>query len=157
MLSKYLLYMGHRHELKRTVTASALLNQIECRYKDANFTALPSAAYCGQITHSTAMSFTRTSTGVSFSGTVLNATCKNREGLLCGTSIDLDTVLGNKNGKFDWNSSNFSKSAQDIYFDGTLLHASLQNDAGLWQRDCISLDHYIANIDGELQFQQSSQ
>ncbi|KAJ3546967.1 hypothetical protein NM208_g1738 [Fusarium decemcellulare] len=72
--------------------------------------------------------------------------------------FDLNTVLGNSGGSFEWGGENFADSAEDISFelegdDGIpVLRASLGGgDDERYDAD-INLSEHIANVDGEFQY-----
>ena len=102
------------------------------------------------------MAFSTTSYNISLTGTVLRAFCKDDAGEYCDSSIDLDTVLGNADGKFCEGAygtfrvgvEGLAKSAHDVRLDGVVLRATLKDKAGGWREASISLDDCLLNLDG---------
>ncbi|KAF9873423.1 CVNH domain-containing protein [Colletotrichum karsti] len=87
-------------------------------------------------------------------GHILHAQLRNENGDLNDTSIDLNTVLGNDNGRFDWSGGGFSDSAENIRFEieggenVPILRARLFNLEGeAIDADC-NLSERIGNDNG---------
>ncbi|KAK3814644.1 MAG: CVNH domain-containing protein [Linnemannia gamsii] len=91
----------------------------------------------------------------------LKASCQDCSGSWSPTSLDLNIILGNTNGKFTWGGIDFSKSARDTALDGqtSILTATL--DTGFEKEDepgnvevedKINLSEKIQNEGGSLKF-----
>ena len=98
----------------------------------------------------TTMSFSHSSHSIHLRGTVLHARCKDQHGEYRESSIDLDAVLGNNDGRFTLHGGNFAHSARDVQLDGTELSATLRDTDGEWHRTSIDLNRCIGNSDGRL-------
>ncbi|KAI1467819.1 CNVH-domain-containing protein [Daldinia caldariorum] len=82
----------------------------------------------------------------------LHATCRTPAKTEQKSRLDLDTILGNSNGRFEVGSSNFSKSATEIRLEGTILSARLRDKDGVEREDTINLDAVLENVNGKLTF-----
>lgn len=99
------------------------------------------------------MSFSKTSTNIKLTGTAtLEADCQKTAGGSTASTLDLDTGLGNTEGKFDRKSKKFTLSAKDIKLDGTVLKATLSTTAGSLLPASTNLDDYVQNDEGVLKF-----
>ncbi|KAJ7451966.1 Cyanovirin-N [Mycena latifolia] len=67
------------------------------------------------------------------------------------TTLNLDHVLGNNEGRFDTNGSNFSGSASMYGLNGTTLVARLRSADGNHHDAHIDLNSFISNRDGRLE------
>ena len=67
-------------------------------------------------------------------------------------SLDLDTKIGNRNGRFDFDGTNFSKTAQEIRLEGTRLRAELYTDRRGVERDSLDLAGVLEIVDGRFAF-----
>ncbi|OJJ81484.1 CVNH domain-containing protein, partial [Aspergillus glaucus CBS 516.65] len=87
---------------------------------------------------------------------VLVAQLKNDDGELIDSSIDLDEILGNDDGQFQWGDGNFSKTADDVEldFEGEVpvLQAQLTEADGSFVPAEINLAERIINENGDLVF-----
>ncbi|KAH6672932.1 Cyanovirin-N [Halenospora varia] len=71
--------------------------------------------------------------------------------------FDLNTVLGNNNGRFSWGDGGYLESAQEFRFsvegDGIpVLRAQLRNADGEWVESDVNLDERIKFQDNQLVF-----
>ncbi|OTB15017.1 hypothetical protein K445DRAFT_376434 [Daldinia sp. EC12] len=82
----------------------------------------------------------------------LHALCRTPAKTEQKSRLDLNTILGNSNGRFELGSSNFSKSATDINLKSTLLSARLRDKDGVQREDTINLDAILENVNGKLAF-----
>ncbi|KAJ7706632.1 Cyanovirin-N [Mycena metata] len=97
------------------------------------------------------MSFAENSEFVRLEGTVLHAQCRDKHNNLHESSIDLDHILGNKDGHFDHHSSRFHESASICGLNHTTLVASLRKDGGGYRDAAIDLNTIIKNHNGKLE------
>ncbi|KAJ5381938.1 uncharacterized protein N7496_004366 [Penicillium cataractarum] len=108
------------------------------------------------------MSFHASATNIELEdGHILKATLLNSEGEEVDSELDLNEIIGNNNGSFEWGGENFQDSAEDIEFsrderdDGEaipVLRASLGNLEGENVSADINLAERITNEDGHLKF-----
>jgi hypothetical protein len=103
------------------------------------------------------MSFSATSTKIKLKkdGHTLSAICKTRSGGSVKSKLNLNTCLGNNDGRFTWGGENFSLSAWKVKLhdsdDGLKLKAHLQRvDPNDHIHDSVNLDERITNDDGTL-------
>lgn len=82
---------------------------------------------------------------------ILLADCRTIDGSYRFSSLDLDTLLGNIDGKFVWGKQGFSQSAREVSLEGTILTADLMNMAGVWVSASADLNPFIQNNDGVLE------
>lgn len=80
----------------------------------------------------------------------LMATCRQHDGTMRSSFLDLNKHLANIDGHFVPGGENFSRTAHDITLDGSRMKAKLQRRDGIWQPDSIDLDLMIKNEDGTL-------
>ncbi|KAK1828814.1 CVNH domain-containing protein [Podospora conica] len=92
-------------------------------------------------------------------GHMLRAALRNGNGDLVDAELDLNSVLGNNDGNFEWGAGDFAGSAEEITFsieggDGVpILRANLRNCEGeLIHRD-VNLSERIGNQDGQFVFE----
>ncbi|KAK0664634.1 hypothetical protein QBC41DRAFT_283636 [Cercophora samala] len=103
------------------------------------------------------MAFQLTSRGVHLSGSTLHAECRDWNSDWISTSLELDEVLGNSDGKFSLSDKNFSHSAKNLrLLRGSKLSASLRRRDGQLAKATFDLNLCVANINGHLQFQKPS-
>lgn len=81
--------------------------------------------------------------------TTLIADCFGPSGFT-ESRLDLDTLLGNRDGTFRMRSSGFSPSARNVSLETTVLQAKLQMDDRRWTRATLDLSRLIGNEDGRL-------
>ncbi|CEJ59960.1 hypothetical protein PMG11_08558 [Penicillium brasilianum] len=108
------------------------------------------------------MSFHASATKIELEdGHILKATLRNSEGEEVDSELDLNKIIGNNDGSFQWEGENFQDSAEDIEFsrderdDGEaipVLRAQLGNLEGENVSADINLAERIANEDGHLVF-----
>ncbi|OOQ89022.1 Cyanovirin-N like protein [Penicillium brasilianum] len=108
------------------------------------------------------MSFHASATNIELEdGHILKATLRNSEGEEVDSELDLNKIIGNNDGSFQWGGENFQDSAEDIEFsrderdDGEaipVLRAQLGNLEGENVSADINLAERIANEDGHLVF-----
>ncbi|KAG0075443.1 hypothetical protein BGZ93_000974 [Podila epicladia] len=92
----------------------------------------------------------------------LEANCQDCKGAWQSTSLDLDNVLGNKNGTFFWGDKHFSETAQTVDLDSKTANLSAyleymdMSDPDGPQTDYkdanVVLSDRIHNDDGQLRF-----
>ncbi len=99
------------------------------------------------------MSFSASSEGIKIiSGGVIGATCKTVTGSKNNSAFDLNQVLGNNNGFFNWGAKDFSASARNISLSGSTLRAEFRRIDGSWGWASVNLDERITNSDGNLKY-----
>ena len=100
------------------------------------------------------MAFSQTSRNIRLSGaSTLQAQCEKNDGSWVDSSLDLDTGIGNNQGRFDTTKTMFSDSAVNVTLSGTTLSARLEQSGGALVPASIDLDPIIANMNGVLTFQ----
>ncbi|KAG0643284.1 hypothetical protein HOY80DRAFT_473325 [Tuber brumale] len=101
-----------------------------------------------------ALSYHNSSVYISLSGNqVLSALCRTCDGEWVRSTIDLNTVLGNCDGRFKWGGGMFSHTAKDVKLkDNRTLSAYLKRKDGSWSEKPIevNLTEHITNHDGAL-------
>ncbi len=73
-------------------------------------------------------------------------------GSLNNSAFDLNQVLGNNNGFFNWGGKDFSLSARNVSILGSTLSAELRRIDGSWGWASVNLDERITNSDGNLKY-----
>ncbi|KAL0640432.1 hypothetical protein Q9L58_000401 [Maublancomyces gigas] len=85
---------------------------------------------------------------------LLSAVCARRDGRTWSpTTIELNTVLGNDDGAFSWDSNGFGAEAKEIrLIDRHILSARLKRNDGSWTEKPVTVDlaERIENLDGTL-------
>lgn len=97
------------------------------------------------------MSFSESSENYRLEGHHLHADCRDEDDNMCNSSLDLNRVLGNDEGRFDSNGENFSESAEFYGLDGTTLVARLRDSDGEYHDARIDLNSLIMNNNGRLE------
>ncbi|KAJ5907166.1 uncharacterized protein N7473_004082 [Penicillium subrubescens] len=108
------------------------------------------------------MSFHASATSIELEdGHILKATLRNEEGDEVESELDLNDIIGNNNGSFEWGGENFQDSADEIEFTREerdedepipVLRASLGNLDGENVPADINLAERITNENGHLKF-----
>ncbi|KAH8738335.1 Cyanovirin-N [Ilyonectria robusta] len=99
------------------------------------------------------MAFSQSSRNIRVENHTLYADCLEEDNVTWHQSnMDLDAVLGNINGSFQWGKKAFSQSAENIGLEDTsYLTAKLANQVGTYgPPQKVNLDEHIANINGVL-------
>lgn len=91
------------------------------------------------------------SRNVALEGATLKAELQRNDGSWREASIELDMVLGNIEGKFQWGQKQFSSSARNIRLNNTLVEAELRLSNGTWSTDSCDLSQRLMNNDGAFQ------
>ena len=94
--------------------------------------------------------FSRSSSNIYLSGNTLCAVCKDSQGNDHNSSINLNNLIGNIEGKLTWGESNFAASSSNISLSGSTLSAQCKDSNGNVHNSSINLDNYISNIEGTL-------
>ncbi|KAK2590190.1 hypothetical protein QQS21_012131 [Conoideocrella luteorostrata] len=102
------------------------------------------------------MAFQSTSRGIHLAGSSLRAECQGLDMKWRSTSLNLNNVLGNSNGKFSLLDKDFSRSAENFHLDGTKLFACLRRLDGQCANATLDLNLCIVNNNGDLAFQKPS-
>ncbi|KAI5814545.1 Cyanovirin-N [Pyronema omphalodes] len=100
-----------------------------------------------------------TASNIRLEGHELVANLDNGSGEFTEARIDLNTVLGNENGRFNWGGCDFSGSAENVSLetaaDGMpILRADLRNEDGNLCPANVNLTERLINHFGQFQFQQ---
>ncbi|KAM5443537.1 hypothetical protein MferCBS31731_001310 [Microsporum ferrugineum] len=91
-------------------------------------------------------------------GRTLVADLRNDNGDFVNARLDLNTVLGNNDGRFCWGGGGFSDSASDIYFQFDqptnlpILRAKLTASDGSKFDGVVNLSERITNNNGSFEF-----
>ncbi|KAK4209742.1 Cyanovirin-N [Rhypophila decipiens] len=91
-------------------------------------------------------------------GHILRARLGNGEGEQVDAEFDLNTVIGNNDGNFEWGGSDFSGSAEEISFslEGDdsvpILRANLRDVEGNLQHRDLNLSERITNENGNFAY-----
>ncbi|KAJ7168876.1 Cyanovirin-N [Mycena filopes] len=96
------------------------------------------------------MSFAESSQFFRLIGTELHAQCRDSHGNFHNSTIDLNHILGNRNGHFDKHSSQFHESSTICGLNHTTLVARLRKDDGGHQDATIDLNEVVRNDNGRL-------
>ncbi|CAI4213420.1 unnamed protein product [Parascedosporium putredinis] len=105
------------------------------------------------------MSFHQSAQDVTLDGAILRARLANVEGEWIDAEFDLDSILGNDNGAFQWGGGGFSGSSEDISFElegddqVPILRAALFNVDGEAIPADLNLAERIHNNNGEFYFE----
>ncbi|GKZ18573.1 hypothetical protein AbraIFM66951_003454 [Aspergillus brasiliensis] len=109
------------------------------------------------------MSFFRTAEDIRVDdGHILVARVANEVGEMVESSFDLNSCIGNDEGRFQWGGNDFSGSAEDIRFaiegddNVPVLRARLLNSDGEAFDADINLAEHVTNRDGVLEYQEES-
>ncbi|KAF8243636.1 Cyanovirin-N [Wilcoxina mikolae CBS 423.85] len=90
---------------------------------------------------------------------MLKGRLRNSNGELCDSEISLDKVLGNDDGRFQWDGEGFSGSAENVRFaiEGggavPVLRADLRDSEGNLCAADVNLAERIQNCDGQFTFE----
>ncbi|KAI9779440.1 MAG: hypothetical protein M1839_007405 [Geoglossum umbratile] len=98
------------------------------------------------------MAFRESCTNIVLQGTTLYADCLTPDRRWNRSKLNLDSILGNSWGNFEWRGKNFGASSKDIRLQGTVLHAQLRNGCGDWCLTSVDLNERIANKKGSLSY-----
>ncbi|KAL3451525.1 Cyanovirin-N [Aspergillus insuetus] len=88
----------------------------------------------------------------------LVAELQNEDGDWVHAELNLDEILGNDNGQFQWGGENFSHTAEGTFFDieggasVPILRAGLKNEEGDWNEADVNLSERIGNDNGSFVF-----
>ena len=99
--------------------------------------------------------FTASSVDIKLNGAILEAQCKDGDGHLHPSRLNLDDFIDNSDGFLMGNGHNFSKSSRNIRLERasnghTILHAECAKVDGNWRASWIDLDAFIGNEFGTL-------
>ncbi|KDR79182.1 hypothetical protein GALMADRAFT_277685 [Galerina marginata CBS 339.88] len=96
--------------------------------------------------------FATNSRNLRIEGGLLSGQAKTNNGSWNNASLDLNTMIGNRNGRFDFDGRNFSSTAQEIKLDGTRLRAELYTDKRGVEVDSLDLATILEIVDGRFAF-----
>ncbi|GAQ33812.1 hypothetical protein ABZX51_003096 [Aspergillus tubingensis] len=109
------------------------------------------------------MSFYRTAEDISLKDDhILVAKVANEEGEMVDSEFDLNSCIGNDEGRFLWGGNDFAGSAEEISFsiegedNVPVLRAKLSNSEGEQFDADVNLAEHITNDNGELKYQEES-
>lgn len=97
--------------------------------------------------------FSQTCRNIDVSGSELSASCEKANGGFDNTSINLNPVIENVDGKLEWQPKNFIETCRDTSVSGSLLKAECKTRNQNFVFTTINLDDHIANIDGNLRYE----
>jgi len=87
-------------------------------------------------------------------GSILLSTCRTISGSYKETSIDLNPVIENVDGRLTWQPANFLETCRNIDLDGgVFMSAECKTRDQRWKQTYVNLDDHIANIDGVLTYE----
>jgi len=100
--------------------------------------------------------FSYTCMNIRLNGTILTADCRTKGGTYnYGATINLDVIIGNRNGNLEFENNSFSKTCTDISVT-TMPHAALWATCRTYQgglhRSILNLDNFIGNYDGWMRY-----
>ncbi|KAJ5211044.1 Cyanovirin-N [Penicillium cf. griseofulvum] len=105
------------------------------------------------------MGFQKSSAGIKLKDKhLLTAYCERPSGQTRYSEIDLDELLGVRNGQLAWGDHEFSKKSQDVSFqlegpnNDPMLYAQVDAGDGGTQESTVNLATCIKNEDGKLCF-----
>ena len=98
------------------------------------------------------MAFSRSSTDISLSKSVLTANCRDSNGSYNVSTLDLNNWIANIDGSLRWaeNGKFYDSSSGTSLTDGVTLKAKCRNIDGWYVNSTLNLDEKIANVDGKL-------
>ena len=94
--------------------------------------------------------FSRTCRNISLNGTKLQGRCANKIGIKMWTALDLDTCIGNIEGKLQGNQGGYSKTSHYCFLQHTTLSCESRTSSGSYKTTQINLDSVVGNMDGIL-------
>ncbi|KAK7055758.1 Cyanovirin-N-like protein [Favolaschia claudopus] len=97
------------------------------------------------------MSFAESSHNFRLVDTVLHAQCQDRHGNLHNSELNLDHILGNRDGQFDVYGKHFHESSGICGLNHTTLVATLRREDGTYHAATIDLDRIVKNDNGRLE------
>lgn len=100
--------------------------------------------------------FSRSARNVSYDAknACLKAEVQTQRGDWVMSSISLDLLITNRNGRLEWETDGgFSRSVKDVTVVGGLLTCIAQSASGAHVKSTLDLDKRIANVDGCLVYQ----
>ncbi|KAJ1335022.1 CVNH domain-containing protein [Microdochium nivale] len=98
------------------------------------------------------MSFWDSAEDVTLQDNILRAMCRDANGDLQATEIDLNNHLGNANGEFQWGGGGWHGSATNYRLEGPVLVAQLNDGNDGWPEAKVDLGERISNDNGQLVF-----
>jgi hypothetical protein len=106
--------------------------------------------------------FTRSCSKITLNGGDLEAACRMRDQRTFQSSITLNNIIANVDGKLTWQregQGHFLASSQNCHLTYkpvmTLLHCNTRRMDGEWTSSCLNLDEQIDNNNGTLQYIES--
>ncbi|KAF8849336.1 Cyanovirin-N [Acephala macrosclerotiorum] len=103
------------------------------------------------------MSFHLSSQNARLEGSALVATLTNVEGAEVESSIDLNSIIGNEDGRFFWGGADFASSCENLSFrfegddNVPILRAQLRNAEGELVDADLNLGERIGNNNGQFE------
>ncbi|OJJ42866.1 hypothetical protein ASPZODRAFT_137010 [Penicilliopsis zonata CBS 506.65] len=89
---------------------------------------------------------------------ILSCRCRDKDGQMKYARFDLNTCIGNNNGRFHWNGHDFTSSASQIHLTlegndrAPILHAQLNDRHGSQQSASLNLGDCLKNVNGKLEY-----
>ncbi|KAF5329924.1 hypothetical protein D9758_018643 [Tetrapyrgos nigripes] len=96
------------------------------------------------------MPFDQTFSNPSLTGESLNLELRDERGQVTAANLNLNTILGNVDGKLKWGGRDLMSTAQDLSLNGSILSAKLKHGDDILS-DQIDLSFYIKNNNGKLE------
>lgn len=96
------------------------------------------------------MPFTDSCRNVRLEDSILKADCRKTNDTYIASTLNLDNIIGNLEGKLSWGSQAFSKTSRNIKLEGSKISAEMQKTGGAWVSSTLDLNTNIANKDGVL-------
>ena len=79
----------------------------------------------------------------------IRAKWKTDDGSWIKRTLDLDTLIGNKNGHFNAPGRRFSVTANNVHLQEFVLHADLEAENGQYRHDSLALDEVLSIVEGD--------
>ncbi|KAF7335664.1 Cyanovirin-N-like protein [Mycena venus] len=96
------------------------------------------------------MSFAASSQNFRLVDTVLHAQCHDQHGNLHNSTLDLNHILGNREGEFDPYGSHFHETSGICGLNHTTLVATLRRSDGSYRDATLDLNQVVRNDNGRL-------
>ena len=95
--------------------------------------------------------FSATSRYIRLDGTALSCQAQKRDKSWVDSSIDLNNIIGNNDGSFEYPGDKYSETAQYVGLNGVTLNGSLQKRDKTWTNASVNLNVFITNNNGKLE------
>ena len=95
--------------------------------------------------------FSRSCGNITLNNTILSADCKDRSANFRRTSLDLNSRIGNRDGRLTISGS-YASTCRNIGLSGVTLRGDCRTFNGDWRSTSLDLNEVISNNDGNLTF-----